>query len=246
MIDHPNHGIKIHNMDIQHLTSLFTAYQHRMMMLYNSHPLLKHVLVFKNFGRAAGGSMAHTHSQFLGMPTVLQRVSAEMDGAKNFYDDHRECITCAIINESQTLGMTVKGNDFSTIVREIKPGDFIVDQSDYFIAIAPFASRHEHEVHIFPKNHNMDFILCDKLADLAVLFQRVMARLNAVVPGLNYNYQIQSLRLPIFPEHSKSYHWYLEIIPRMHVHNGIEVATGLRVNTVAPEDAAEQLRNVQL
>ena len=31
--------------------------------LYNTDPRIRYVLIFKNFGKAAGGSMPHTHTQ---------------------------------------------------------------------------------------------------------------------------------------------------------------------------------------
>jgi UDPglucose--hexose-1-phosphate uridylyltransferase len=39
------------------------------------------------------------------------------------------------------------------------------------------------------------------------------------------------------------FHWYVELRPRMTVPAGFELGTGVDVNVVAPEDAAEQLRN---
>jgi UDPglucose--hexose-1-phosphate uridylyltransferase len=39
-----------------------------------------------------------------------------------------------------------------------------------------------------------------------------------------------------------TYHWHLEIHPRVGVVAGFEMASGIYVNTVAPETAAEALR----
>ncbi len=36
--------------------------------------------------------------------------------------------------------------------------------------------------------------------------------------------------------------WHIEVVPRLTVLAGIELGAGIYVNTVAPEEAAEQLR----
>jgi UDPglucose--hexose-1-phosphate uridylyltransferase len=43
-----------------------------------------------------------------------------------------------------------------------------------------------------------------------------------------------------------SYHWHLEICPRTSIPSGFELGSGLHVNTVSPEAAAKQLREIQL
>jgi len=42
------------------------------------------------------------------------------------------------------------------------------------------------------------------------------------------------------------YHWHLEICPRTSIPTGFELGSGLFVNTISPEEAAEQLRNAEL
>ena len=74
-----------------------------------------------------------------------------------------------------------------------------------------------------------------------------MARLNSVLGGAQYNLFIHSL--PHSSEYSRSgpsYHWHMEICPRTSIPTGFELGSGLFVNTICPEDAAERLRNVIL
>jgi len=54
VIDHSYHGIRIHEMTGEHLALLLSLYRDRMEQLYHSDDRLKYVLVFKNFGPAAG------------------------------------------------------------------------------------------------------------------------------------------------------------------------------------------------
>ena len=39
-------------------------------------------------------------------------------------------------------------------------------------------------------------------------------------------------------------HWHLEVLPRLTVFGGIELGAGIYVNSVAPEEAAAELREV--
>ena len=44
------------------------------------------------------------------------------------------------------------------------------------------------------------------------------------------------------PRDATPYHWYVEVTPRLTVVAGFEQATGILVNTVPPDQAAELLR----
>ena len=74
-----------------------------------------------------------------------------------------------------------------------------------------------------------------------------MARLDAVLGGVQYNYFLHSIpHNRSFEENLPSYHWHLEITPRTSIPTGFELGSGLFVNTISPEEAAEQLRNVEI
>jgi UDPglucose--hexose-1-phosphate uridylyltransferase len=38
------------------------------------------------------------------------------------------------------------------------------------------------------------------------------------------------------------YHWHVEVYPKLAIWAGFEKSTGIFINTVAPEDAAERLK----
>ena len=74
IVDHTQHGIAIHEMSELHLFSLLGVYRDRIEALYQADPRIQYVLVFKNFGPAAGASIPHTHSQVIAMPVVPENV----------------------------------------------------------------------------------------------------------------------------------------------------------------------------
>ncbi|QKT04581.1 DUF4921 family protein [Ectothiorhodospiraceae bacterium 2226] len=249
IVDHHQHGIALHEMSVEHLALLLGAYRDRMRILYEGDPRLKYVLVFKNFGPAAGASMAHTHSQVIATPVVPQNVHSELEAAHRHHQNHHQCIFCTLIDEALTFEATVYDRVSGGIRRRISAGQYVVERGEEFIAIKPFASRFEWEVHILPLAHQADYttVADHSLEDLARVLQRTMARLDAVLGGAQYNYFLHSL--PHGPEYagqSPSYHWHLEICPRTSIPTGFELGSGLYVNTIAPEQAAERLRAVTL
>jgi UDPglucose--hexose-1-phosphate uridylyltransferase len=249
VIDNANHGIAVHEMDEAHLATLFRAYRNRMQQLYRSNPRLRYVLVFKNYGPAAGASIAHTHSQIIATPVIPDNVQAEVANSRAFFAKHHRCIFCSLIDEALTFEATLYDRESGEIRRKIGVGQYVIEKGRKFIAIKPFASRYEWEVHILPLAHQADYLrLSDEdAADLAHVMRRTMARLDAVLGGVQYNYFVHSLpHDPNSAECDASYHWHIEICPRTSIPTGFELGSGLFVNTVAPEAAAEKLRAVAL
>lgn len=260
IIDHHEHGIAVNDMEESHLAALFGVYQTRMRQLFESDNRLKYVLVFKNFGPAAGASIPHTHSQVIAMPVVPENVDAEVKNSAAHYAKHHHCIFCALIDEALTFEATIYDRNSGAVRRKINVGQYVVERGEKFIAIKPFASRYEWEVHILPLTHQADFldVPADDMADLARVMKRTMARLDAVIGGAQYNFFLHSVPhsssgskhgVPhdrARGEYAASYHWHLEICPRTSIPTGFELGSGLFVNTVNPEQAAERLRAVEL
>ena len=249
VIDHTNHGIAIHEMDRKHLANLFSVYQQRMAELYDSDKRLKYVLFFKNFGPAAGASIPHTHSQVIATPVVPENVQNEVHHSREHYRKYGQCIFCSLIDEALTYEATIYDRDSGAIRRKINVGQYVIERSERFVAIKPFASRFEWEIHILPLHHQSDFLKATRedLDDFARVLRRTMARLDHVVGGVQYNFFLHSKpHGEEFDGCEDSYHWHLEICPRTSIPTGFELGSGLFVSTVSPEAAAAELRSIDL
>lgn len=247
IIDHDNHGIAIHEMSPEHIALLFEAYRQRMQQLYQSDRRLRYVLVFKNYGPAAGGSISHTHSQLIATPVIPEHVHREVEDSHTFYTKHGRCIFCALVDEALTFEATIYDRVSGEVKRHIDIGQYVVEKGERFIAIKPFASRYEWELHILALTHEADFlqVTIDDMTDFAAVLRRTMARLDAVLGGVQYNYFLHSLpRDSGGDRYHDSYHWHLEVCPRTSIPTGFELGSGFFVNTVSPEDAAQRLRDV--
>jgi len=249
IIDHQNHGIALFEMSVSHLALLFQVYRDRMKVLYESDQRLKYVLAFKNFGPAAGASIPHTHSQIIAMPVVPQNVHDEVENSRSYFTKNNHCIFCSLIDEALTFEATIYDRNSGSVRRKMSVGQYVIEKGKKFIAIKPFASRFEWEIHILPLFHQADFMQVsnEDLEDFANVLQRSMARLDAVIGGAQYNYFLHTQpQGKEYQDCNASYHWHLEICPRTSIPTGFELGAGLSVNTISPEQAAEQLRNVKL
>lgn len=249
VIDNPSHGIALHEMSQTHLADLFGLYQRRMGELYASDPRLKYVLVFKNFGAAAGASIPHTHSQIIATPVVPENVQNEVRHSRDYQRKYSHCVFCSLIDEALTYEATIYDRDSGEIRRKINVGQYVVERGERFVAIKPFASRFEWEIHILPLRHQSDYLKASRqdLEDFARVLRRTMARLDQVVGGVQYNFFLHSVpHGNEFSDCEASYHWHLEICPRTSIPTGFELGSGLFVSTVSPEQAAEALRNARI
>ncbi len=128
MIDHNQHGVAIHEMSEPHLALLFSVYRDRMEQLYRSNQRLRYVLVFKNFGPAAGASIAHTHSQVIAMPVIPDNVQAEVTNSRAFYHKNHHCIFCSLIDEALTFEATIYDRESGEIRRKINVGQYVIER----------------------------------------------------------------------------------------------------------------------
>src|SRR4029077_3128401 len=114
---------------------------------------------------------------------------------------------------------------------------------DRFVVLQPYASPTPFATHIFPRRHIACFkdISPTEIVDLARVLRTVLAKLYVGLENPDFNFTIRSAHT----EHVgvKHFHWYVSIIPRLTRVAGFELGSGMFINTVLPEAAAEFLRN---
>ncbi len=182
--------------------------------------------LFKNVGAAAGASLEHLHSQLIVLPRVPSEVELELVGSRRFYEQHAECVYCDMLR------------------RELAQGDRVVAETEHLVAFCPFAARQPYEIWILPRQHSTRFscLSADQNYELADLVHRILKQLEALFEHLSYNYWIHTG--PSDPLVTEHYHWHIEILPRLVKFAGFEWGAGYTVNSVAPEKAAANLREI--
>ena len=125
----------------------------------------------------------------------------------------------------------------------------VVEENNRFVTFCPNFSQWPFEVWIAPKRRNELFgdLPDDDLVDLAQVLQKSLRRLLSHLASRSHDHP----GVPVVTfKHGPGYNfyiyhgrdWYLRIVPRLVHRAGFELGTGLSVNILAPEDAAEALK----
>ncbi len=227
IVEHRDHAMTTALMSDEHVRNILRCYRKRYLDL-SADPRVTHITIFKNHGSGAGTSLEHTHSQLIATPVISHQVRDRMYEAIRHYDEFGECIFCEAIGE------------------DLQSKERVVMLSDHFVALEPFASPTPFATYIHPLRHMASFgdINDAELADLGRVLRTVLAKLYHGLQNPDYNYVIRSA--PAEYRGVTYYHWYLSVIPRLSQVAGFELGSGMFINTVLPEAAAEFLRNVKL
>ena len=80
IIENPNHNFNFYNEKSEDLLKIFNAVILRLKELYKENDM-QYSLYFKNFGREAGASLYHSHSQMITTPFIPIQMFDEINGA---------------------------------------------------------------------------------------------------------------------------------------------------------------------
>jgi len=227
VIETPKHDETLSTLPNEKVILVLMAYRERILDLAQD-PRVKYILVFKNHGAAAGASLEHSHSQVIALPIIPKRVSEELDGAKAYYQYKERCVFCDIVRQ------------------EMAHKDRIIAENKEAMALAPFASRFPFETWILPKDHSAYFHKTSpaQLEDVASLLTDALRRIDVTLPAFPYNFMLHTN--PVDAKDETSYHWHIEIIPKLTKVAGFEWGSGFYINPTPPEEAAKYLREAQL
>lgn len=215
VVEDPRHGTDMHDFSSIKIAQVLRVWQQRYLGL-SADPRIKYIQIYKNRGIFAGASQEHSHSQLMGLPFVPRC----NDGIVDFYKRNRQCVLCAILEEERKSALRV------------------VHESDKFLLVCPYASRFSYETWIIPKRHCEHFgdISEAEIGDLADICWSYLRMLVDTLQDPAYNLIINTA--PVNAGHQPGYHWFLEMNPRLLVTTGVDIATGIYTNPVAPELAA--------
>ena len=213
IVDSPLHGENPADFVEEHMEKLILVYRDRYVH-YCSNSLVKYVSIFKNWGREAGASLSHSHSQLITLPILPPLIKRELD---------------AISSASRC--------PFCNIVAKEKQSCRLIDENENWILIAPFYSQAPYETWILPKRHfaNLGEMHEAEGKMLAALLKRALGSMRSVLNDPSYNCMI--FQLPI------GYHLNIRIQPAISKIAGFERGSGIYINSIAPEQAAEEFRH---
>jgi UDPglucose--hexose-1-phosphate uridylyltransferase len=221
LIESPNHDEHPAVARNSQLIHVVNGYIDRLREL-SAKPYVKYVSIFRNHGLEAGASLSHAHSQIIATPFIPTTVEEELSASNKFWKEKKECAFCNIIDKE-------------------RKGPRLILENSKFVVFAPYASVNPMEFWILPKKHKATLLGLSQgeVNVFAETLKKCLGGLKQLVNDPPYNY---GFHLAIGKEASDYYHWHLEVYPRLAVWAGFEKSTGVYINTVTPETAAETLK----
>lgn len=221
LVESPVHEAHIADARLPQLVFMISAYVDRLRELL-SKPYVRYVSVFRNHGLEAGASLSHAHSQIIATPMLPTIIREESKASKVYWKKAKRCVFCDVIE------------------KERKGSRHVLENRD-FAVFTPYASINPLEFWIVPKKHRPTLVALPKreIEALAETMKTCFSGLKKLVndPPYNYGFHIAPKN-----DEDKHYHWHLEVYPKLAIWAGFEKSTGMYINTVTPERAAESLR----
>jgi UDPglucose--hexose-1-phosphate uridylyltransferase len=226
VIESPRHDQRFDEMPLEHASAVVTAWRDRSRALAGA-SWARAVVVFKNFGVRAGTSLVHPHSQIMAVPVTPPEAIHLLGVADRYHEETGRSVYLDLLE------------------REAVAGTRVVGERDGFLAVAPFASRLPYETWILPRSPAASFAALgdDEVPAVADLVREVIGDLRIAADDPDYNLVVHSA--PVGAEANPAFLWHLRVLPRMVTSAGFELGSGMSINCVPPEDAAEALRRAR-
>ena len=186
----------------------------------------KYIMVFKNFGAAAGASLEHPHTQLIALPMIPKSAAEEIKGAQNYFEYRERCIFCDIIRYEKEADRRV------------------LLENEHFLVVAPYAPRFSFELAVYPKKHNPAFENTTEaeLESLGVILSATLAKIARALNHPDYNLIIHNT--PCSNNVGDFYHWHIEFMPVLARVAGFEWGTGFYINPISPEESVQVLKAI--
>jgi UDPglucose--hexose-1-phosphate uridylyltransferase len=182
-------------------------------------PGLRYSQAVVNSGREAGASIEHPHGQLMSMPFIPGEAANELAGFARFQGN---CLLCAVIDAEEDTGHRM------------------VYADDRVAIICPFWSGTPYEMLIIPHNHHTHLHDADgeDLRAIGISVRRALAALRSKIGDVAYNLMFHSAPFRL----EADFHWHVHVVPKISTRGGFEMGSGVLINVVSPEQAADDLR----
>ncbi len=238
----PNHGEPVWDFSSQRIELMLQTLRHRMMNLYRD-ARLGHQHPYMVYGKEFGSLYNHSVLNLTAAPFVPLKIQRELDGAFQWYQMKERCLFNDIREEELYKRETGKEHG-------------IICESSNFLALTPYFSGRPFAIWIMPMDHYSDYTEAPVqiLPELADMIKRILKTFrNALGP---YPFQMSFMTRPnenwgrergYWKTVQQDWLWRLRIVPGIEIKNSplkaFHSGTGVRLNPVLPEKAANFLRS---
>jgi UDPglucose--hexose-1-phosphate uridylyltransferase len=215
IVNGPQSVLSLAELSVDQVVSAVDVWRERM----RAHAQSAYLQLIVNERREAGASLPHTHAQLYALDFVPAAVARERERAG--------------AHTTRTMGQSLLGD---LVAEEVRRRERIVAIDEEAVLMAPYASRLPFQLMLAPRTPRARFE--DEGATGAALLHEGLSRLARHLgssPPLN-------LWIRTAPLGAEDFCWRIDVMPRLTHLAGLELSTEVNLNIVAPEHAAELLR----
>ncbi len=214
IVNAPEHVTAMAELGEERFLGAVATWRERM----RAHSDAAYVQLVVNEGASAGASLPHTHAQLYALPFVPAAVARERERAGAYAE--------------RTAGGGLLSD---VLVEEVRRKERLVAIDDEAALICPWASRSPYELRVVPRREATRFEEDTTGAAMIHTAMRLLAERFDGPPSLN-------LWVATAPRGAETFHWHVDIAPRLTVKAGFELGTGVDIDVYPPERAAADLR----
>lgn len=225
-----DHEHQLHDFSPREMAEVLTVYRNRYREIAQIEACGQYIVIFNNYGREGGASVYHPHSQIISVPIIPPDVARSLHGSYEYFKKHGA--------EAHAL----------MIEKELANKKRIVFENEQFVAFCPFVSKQPYEMRLYPKfaSGHFDHLEDQSFMPLAEALASVLKKMHDALDDPAYNFFIHTA--PLHYEKSdlsfdQYYRWHIEIIPRVSFDAGFEAGTGIKINIIDPDYAAQTLNS---
>jgi len=227
-----DHDTSFAHLPPERVATVLAAWTDRTRAL-SSLPGVEHVFAFENRGEEIGVTLSHPHGQIYAYPFVPPRTMRMIRTAERHLATRGTCLFCMVTAAEEAAAVRV------------------VARTPHWVAFVPHAARWPFEVHIYPRRHVPDLTALDgaEREEFPELYLDMLHRFDGIF-GTKMPYIAGWQQAPVLVGHELA-HLFLQVFSIRRAPNklkylaGSESAVGVFINDVAPEQAAQMLRDVR-
>jgi UDPglucose--hexose-1-phosphate uridylyltransferase len=218
LIFSPEHDATLGQLGQEQVELIMAALRDRLEE-HSQQPNLRYTQAIVNSGREAGASLEHPHGQLLGMSFIPRELAEEQARFARFAGS---CLLC------------------TTLEAEEDSGQRVIYANDHVVVVCPFWSAVPYEMLVIPREHtpHLHKSPTEDLIAVGEGLRRTLAQLAETIGDVAYNVVFHSAPYRV----GEPFHWHAHVWPKATTTAGFELGTGVAINVVSPEEAAETLK----
>jgi UDPglucose--hexose-1-phosphate uridylyltransferase len=224
VVETPRHGEGLADYSPGHAGLLADVYAERL-ALWHDDPRFAAAVLFRNWGAAAGASLAHAHTQLVVLPRAPDAIVRELGNFTEGFSGGYGCVLCGANSADDDGGRTVF-DDGVTVVQ------------------SPFAAPIPYFMRISPRrcSASLTDATREERASFGVALVAAAQAIRRVFGDVAFNVVVHVAPYSAERAGGLPFHWHADVILRTSDQAGLEWSSGAYINVVDPDAAAEALR----